>query len=100
LLSIRLAGNYPKTLDLSRSDPTAANTRFKFAPLLIWRARMPTLYAAQLIETETPWLEIWNRMYKGLLPYARQILVVLGYCVERDLEVSSPDAPRRNKPYG
>jgi hypothetical protein len=58
---------------------------------------MPTVFAAQLIETETPWLEIWNRMYKGLLPYARQILVMFGYYVERDLEVPSPDAPLTNE---
>lgn len=54
---------------------------------------MATLYAAQLIENETPWLEIWNRMYEGLLPYARQILVSLGYYAERDLEVPSANAP-------
>src|SRR2546421_10780175 len=48
---------------------------------------MPTRYAAQLVETETPWLEIWKRMYNALLPRARQILDHLGYYAERDLQV-------------
>jgi hypothetical protein len=54
---------------------------------------VPTLYAAQLSEPETPWPEIWNRMYQGLVPNARQILALLGYYVEHDLHVPPPDAP-------
>ena len=51
---------------------------------------MPTLYHAQLTEKETPWVEIWDGMYQGLVPHARPILDMLGYYAERDLQI--PDA--------
>ena len=54
---------------------------------------MPTRYAAQLVETETPWLEIWKGMYNALLPRARQILDHLGYYAERDLQVPVDGTP-------
>jgi hypothetical protein len=54
---------------------------------------MPTLYKAQLVEMETAWWEIWNRLHKDLLPVARQILDMLGFYAERDLEIPPADAP-------
>jgi hypothetical protein len=48
---------------------------------------MPTLYKAQLIEPETPMLEIWERMFNGLIPNARAILDFLGFYAERGLPI-------------
>jgi hypothetical protein len=48
---------------------------------------MPTIHKAQLIETETPMPEIWDRMFKGLIPNARVILDFLGHYAERDLQI-------------
>jgi hypothetical protein len=53
---------------------------------------MPTIYKARLAEPETPMLEIWNRMFKGLVPNARAILDCLGYYAERDLQVHSQES--------
>jgi hypothetical protein len=51
---------------------------------------MPTLYKAQLVESETPFLKIWRRMYVGQRPNARQILDMLGFYQERGLAVPLP----------
>lgn len=48
---------------------------------------MPTVYKAELTETETPWLRIWQQMEMGLQSNARQILGMLNYYCERDLDV-------------
>jgi hypothetical protein len=56
------------------------------------RVRMPTLYKAQMVETQTAWWEIWNRLHKDLLPVARQILDMLGFYKERGLEIPPADA--------
>jgi hypothetical protein len=48
---------------------------------------MPTIYKAQLTEPETPMLEIWERMFNGLIPNAPAILDFLGYYAEHDLPI-------------
>jgi len=53
---------------------------------------MPTIPKAQLTEPETPMPEIWNRMFKGLVPKARAILDFLGYYAERDLEIPGQES--------
>jgi hypothetical protein len=53
---------------------------------------MPTIHEARLTEPETPMPEIWNRMFKGLVPNARAILDCLGYYAERDLQVHSQES--------
>jgi hypothetical protein len=53
---------------------------------------MPTLYKAQLVEPETPMPEIVERMTKGLLPNARQILESLGYYTEHDFQFPDPES--------
>jgi hypothetical protein len=45
---------------------------------------MPTLAKAQLTETETPWLEIWHRMYEYLCSNRAPILTILAFYVEHD----------------
>jgi hypothetical protein len=50
---------------------------------------MPTIHKAQLTEPETPMLDIWDRVFKGLKPNARAILNSLGYYAERDLQIPS-----------
>ncbi len=50
---------------------------------------MPTISKAQLAEPETPMLEIWDRMFNGLIPNARAVLDSLNYYTERDLQVPS-----------
>jgi hypothetical protein len=52
---------------------------------------MPTLPKAQLTESETPWLEIWDRMYRGLSPNRGPILTALGFYAEHDLPVPGID---------
>jgi hypothetical protein len=52
---------------------------------------MATLYKAELIDSGTPWLQIWDQMYQGLLPYAREVLGRLDYYVEHGLKVPSSD---------
>jgi hypothetical protein len=54
---------------------------------------MPTLYVADLVERETPWPEIWQQMYDGLLPKARQILSILSYYFHRDLPLPASGVP-------
>lgn len=53
---------------------------------------MPTILKARLTEPETPMLDIWIRMFKGLIPNARVILDCLGYYVERDLQIPSQES--------
>jgi hypothetical protein len=53
---------------------------------------MATLYKAELIDSATPWVQLWDQMYQGLLPYAREVLGMLDYYVERGLKVPSPDS--------
>jgi hypothetical protein len=53
---------------------------------------MPTIHKAQLTELETPMPEIWDRMFKGLIPNARVILDRLDYYAERDLQIPSPES--------
>jgi len=53
---------------------------------------MPTIYKPQLTEPETPMPEIWDRMFKGLIPNARPILDSLGYYAERDLEIPARES--------
>ena len=53
---------------------------------------MPTIYKARLTEPETPMLEIWNRMFKGLVVNTRAILDCLGYYAERDLQVQNQES--------
>jgi hypothetical protein len=45
-----------------------------------------------LIEPETPMLEIWDRMFEGLIPNARAILDSLEYYAERDLQIPSQES--------
>lgn len=47
---------------------------------------MPTYHRAQLNETCLPFVEVWDLMRKGLEPVARQILALLGFYTERDIE--------------
>jgi hypothetical protein len=61
---------------------------------------MPTLYAPQLIESETPWLTIWDRMFDGLRPVARQILTMLNYYARRDVDVPPPETPLTSEEIG
>jgi hypothetical protein len=51
---------------------------------------MPTLYKAQLVEPETPMVEILDRMATGLMPNAREILDSLDYYNEHNFEI--PDS--------
>jgi hypothetical protein len=53
---------------------------------------MPTLYQPQLTDTATPWLEIWERMDRGLRPRAREILGMLEFYAERDLDVAAGES--------
>jgi hypothetical protein len=53
---------------------------------------MPTIHKAQLTDPETPMLEIWDRMFKGLIPNARPILDFLGYYAERDLHIPASES--------
>jgi hypothetical protein len=46
---------------------------------------MPTLAKAQLTESETPWLETWDRMYRDLCLNGRPILTAVGFYAEHDL---------------
>ena len=52
---------------------------------------MPTVYKAQMVETETPWVDIWNRMYEGLS--ARRILHMLDCYSRNDIELPRPGTP-------
>jgi hypothetical protein len=47
---------------------------------------------ARLTEPETPMLDIWVRMFKGLIPNARMILDCLAYYVERGLQIPSQES--------
>jgi hypothetical protein len=55
---------------------------------------MPTLYKAKLTESETPWLESWDRIYWELLPKSVPILTLLGFYAERDLPIPDADPAR------
>jgi hypothetical protein len=46
---------------------------------------MPTFSKAQLTESETPWLETWDRMYRDLCQNRGPILTALGFYAEHDL---------------
>jgi hypothetical protein len=46
---------------------------------------MPTLAKAQLTEVESPWLEIWHRMYDYLCLNRGPILTMLGFYAEHNL---------------
>ena len=52
---------------------------------------MPTIPKAQLTEPETPMLEIWDRIFKGIVPNARAILDFLNFYAERDLKIPDQD---------
>src|SRR5437762_12987878 len=52
---------------------------------------MPTFYKAQLAESATPMLEIWERMYEGLRARAPAILAEIGYYAQRDFEPPGPE---------
>jgi hypothetical protein len=52
---------------------------------------MPTLLKAQLTESESPWLETWDRMYRGLCLNRGPILTALGFYAEHDLLVPGID---------
>jgi hypothetical protein len=54
---------------------------------------MPTLAKAELTESATPMLEIWDRMLEGLLQNGRLILDAIGYYAEYDLLI--PDTERK-----
>ncbi len=54
---------------------------------------MPTLYKAQLVESETPWVEIWKRFHADLLPFSRRLLHMMGFFEERDLAIPLADVP-------
>lgn len=47
---------------------------------------MPTYHKAQLNQTSMPFVEVWDLMRKGLEPVARQVLALLGFYTERDIE--------------
>lgn len=58
---------------------------------------MPTLSKAQLTEPESPWLEIWDGMYRYLCLNRGAILTLLGFYAEHDLEAESVGNPTRDE---
>jgi hypothetical protein len=61
---------------------------------------MPTLAKAQLTEAESPWLEIWDEMYRYLCRNRGPILTILGFYAEHDFpapEVGSVDSPTQEE---
>src|SRR2546430_6020526 len=54
---------------------------------------MPRYYKPQLVEFEMPWLDIWELMEAGLRPHGRRILDMIGFYVERDLQIPSARIP-------
>ncbi len=61
---------------------------------------MPTLAKAQLTEAESPWLEIWDEMYRYLCRNRGPILTILGFYAEHDFrapEDGSVDSPTQEE---
>jgi hypothetical protein len=51
---------------------------------------VPTLYKPQLAEIAPSMLEIWDRLYEGLVPNARLILAAIGFYAKHDLPIPDP----------